>query len=824
LRADPNAALEFLQLVHPRGPWVLVAIKPDARDDPDGIVAETFHPASYHRASAWIAEHNGRGWGVYYHVNRVARPTSKKAERVDIALAPFLHVDSDPRLQDEDCSPEEWFAKEQARILAKFESPPGGIPVPTAVVDSGGGCNAVWLLEDPVDICGDLAKAEAHARYNLTLERAFEGDHCHNVDRVLRLPGTVNWPNEKKRERGRVPTMSKLVWWRPENVYPLARFTAAPPPAATVDEARGAIRGGGAPALAISGNVAHLGDVSQLARICRHGVEIPADLPAIIAEGRDPTNPNRFSGDRSRAVYYVCCELVRLGASDDDIYGVITDPDLGISAHVLDAGSGARNRAERQIRRARENAINPWIRELNDKHAVIGNYGGKCMIVEEVHDEILGRTRLEAQSYESFCQRYLPHTTKLKVHDKKGNLVEKDVPVAPFWFGHKLRRFYERVVFAPGKESPGNYNLWQGFAVDPVPGDAHVQWVAHVRDVVCAGDTKTFEYVWKWMARAVQRPWEPGQVALILRSPGQGTGKGTFAKWFGALFGRHYSHFSDPKQVTGNFNAALGGSVVVFVDEAFFAGDPRNSDAMKRLITEQTITVERKFVDATETLNCLHFIIASNHDWVVKIELDDRRYVFLDVSEHKKGDRAYWKAIDTAMRPVKEGGGNGLAHLLYALQTTDISDFDVTAFPKTAGHRDQRIRSMSPDEQWWFHKLSEGVLLPGATWTSTITKAHLLEDYYADMQRQRVTRPSTPTTLYKFLHRVCPPGWPKQARLRVADRGDPHPAPKSTAMPTYQFPELATCRAHWEANFGGAVEWPDEAADDDPPMRQASAF
>ncbi|MCI0348313.1 MAG: hypothetical protein L0Z53_02715 [Acidobacteriales bacterium] len=42
--------------------------------------------------------------------------------------------------------------------------------------------------------------------------RALRGDKgTWNLDRVMRLPGTTNWPDAVKRERGRVPADARLV-------------------------------------------------------------------------------------------------------------------------------------------------------------------------------------------------------------------------------------------------------------------------------------------------------------------------------------------------------------------------------------------------------------------------------------------------------------------------------------------------------------------------------------------------------------------------------------------------------------------------------------
>src|SRR5262245_30470355 len=56
----------------------------------------------------------------------------------------------------------------------------------------------------------------------------------------------------------------------------------------------------------------------------------------------------------------------------------------------------------------------------------------------------------------------------------------KRTPLAKFWLGHAQRRQYDNLVFRPGQEVPGAYNLWRGFAVRPVKGDCS-KFLAHLR-------------------------------------------------------------------------------------------------------------------------------------------------------------------------------------------------------------------------------------------------------------------------------------------------------------------------------------------------------
>src|SRR5262249_2307503 len=50
-----------------------------------------------------------------------------------------------------------------------------------------------------------------------------------NIDRILRLPGTINLPNEKKRKEGRTKCPTKLLWFNDAS-YPLDAFPSAARP------------------------------------------------------------------------------------------------------------------------------------------------------------------------------------------------------------------------------------------------------------------------------------------------------------------------------------------------------------------------------------------------------------------------------------------------------------------------------------------------------------------------------------------------------------------------------------------------------------------
>lgn len=187
---DADEAVDFLTWAYPAGPWALTAIEVEQRV----TWTQTYRPQTVRALCAFLLDHHLRN--IYWSCNLPIGDITKKAEKLEIVEAHFLHVDVDPRAGED-------VEAERVRILSRFEAPPDVIPRPSCVISSGGGYNALWRLAEPFAIGGDPARADELESYNRQLELAFGADHCHNVDRILRLPGSVNYPNAKKRAKGR---------------------------------------------------------------------------------------------------------------------------------------------------------------------------------------------------------------------------------------------------------------------------------------------------------------------------------------------------------------------------------------------------------------------------------------------------------------------------------------------------------------------------------------------------------------------------------------------------------------------------------------------
>ena len=99
------------------------------------------------------------------------------------------------------------FTGGEADVCAKLKSFP---LQPTVLLHTGGGAHAYWLLTVPIAITPDrIGQLES---LNAGFAKILGGDRCHDLPRILRVPGTTNLPDEKKRQKGRIPEPVRLLW------------------------------------------------------------------------------------------------------------------------------------------------------------------------------------------------------------------------------------------------------------------------------------------------------------------------------------------------------------------------------------------------------------------------------------------------------------------------------------------------------------------------------------------------------------------------------------------------------------------------------------
>ena len=764
MKPDTQATIDFLHLLRPQGPWNIVAIQPDGK----GICGATFHPGDENGVLAFLESNKKRN--IYYTLNPTLRDIQKKPSRADIEELAWLHVDLDPRARED-------VGDEQERILTLCGKMK---PEPTMVVYSGGGYQCLWKINDPMKIDGCEDAFEEAKLYNLQLEIQYGADHCHNVDRIMRLPGTINWPDKKKQAKGRVPALAKVETFNDVS-YSLSDFTKAP-------QVQSADKGFSGNTVHVPGNVKRLDDLDDL--------PVGDKCKRVIAMGHDPDEPSKWDS-RSEPCWWVICEMVRQGVDNETIYAIITDPDWSISEHVL-AQSRPHDYALRQLERAADYAIDPRLSEMNDQFAVV-QVGGTVRILKESEIPIGRGENRSVVDYMTWADFGNFFSNKfIEIVGANDNNIR--IPLGKWWQTHEQRRTYKGVCFVPGRECPGYYNLWKGFAYDARPGECGL-FLNHVKDNVCQGSDEWNRYLLGWMARMIQHPDRPGEVAIVLRGK-PGTGKGFLANQRGKLLGRQYLPVRDSNHIFGRFTQHLQECVFLFADEAFWAGNKKQEGMLKSLITEDTVLVEGKGTNAQISENFMHLMMASNEDWVVPVGSFDRRFFVLDVGDGNRRDRGYFSNI------VAELENGGYEALLHYLLTYDILDYDVTDVPSTSAHKEQTMFTLEPIQEWWYSKLQDGIVFhiagewPARVWANELQ--HDLTDY---LRTWSVKGTGNASILGRFMRQVLPEGYDRGQSNKSASVRQANGDRLMVSRPYfYDLPSLDAAREQWDVTFG-AAKW-----------------
>jgi len=268
-------------------------------------------------ALADAAKANTNGFNIYWTVNRVATGLNKKPAKYDIRAARFVHVDIDP--------PKSGGAFDRAEITAALQEI--ACP-PSFIIDSGGGLQAFWRLDGP---CGNLASIEA---INLQVRDWFEADACHNIDRLMRVPGSVNYPDKRKIARGRTPRLAGWAMVDEGVTYQPEDLAASFPPPRTPDPATARAL----PAMPLNTVLLTPDDLSL-------SVLDPLRLAINSPPGQD----------RSGDGLAVARLMANLGFADAQVMGVLLNPANPVSGHFLEQRDALRA-AARAIQLVRQDS------------------------------------------------------------------------------------------------------------------------------------------------------------------------------------------------------------------------------------------------------------------------------------------------------------------------------------------------------------------------------------------------------------------------------------------------------------------------------------
>jgi hypothetical protein len=671
----PNygAAIRYVTSI-PADPITLTSINPEG--GPTRTVTFKKSADAATKAMQWVKARQDEGRNIYCQDCSVAS-INKRPTKDDVNLLHAAHVDVDVKgahftIDD--------FATAKAEILAKINA---YNPPPSIVIDTGNGYQAFWYLADTLpSTFENIAKVEAVSK---RLASDLGGDACHDVAHLMRLPHTINFPNAKKRALGRVKCLSRIEsddrWI---NVYSLASLSSDP--------------------------------IEDIAEPENAAVDIPddvdlsgldADFRKLIVEG--PGARSFGDGTRSAYVYYVSAELIRQGFGDGQIAWITSNPYFAVSAHILDqkqrdpfaqalrAVRDLRAKGEAKIPSVAEDFAEPidvaTVKAVDDAAQKARRVWERDAAIVVTPPMFIDLTRHTLMSDKSFAKKYGHHFGKSK--SPAGDATKS-----------KMIARYDRAGYRPTppgktqesfeKDGETYYNLYRAPDIEPIFDAKPEIYLAHLRYLI-PDRASRIEFA-DWLAHIVQHPDQKTMFAPLFIGP-PGTGKSWLAEAMKVLVGAWNVSQPRNKTLTRDFNGWMAQRRLAIIHE--LKGKFETVEVLKDLITQTTIEINLKGIEAFEIENFVNFLTISNHDDAVPLDDDDRRWLGLECAKipfgalpKPSGNKpytrtpemdAYYTALFEAQPPDKPATDETRRFLGWLLKRNIVLDCQQIA-PATKAH------------------------------------------------------------------------------------------------------------------------------------------
>lgn len=754
LADTPTLSLQISELI-PMGQLTIATINP--LDKQSSVPCKTFMmPQQAAQAEVWVTEANAQGRNCYFHTN-VSDVTNKRLSKLDVKAARFAWADIDPDIK-------RFSSYEKARCYLNSLIP-SLMEHASIIIDSGNGLQVLYRLATPLNI-RDQESKEEYEIVNRAVAKCWNADSTQDCSRILRLPGTLNYPSQAKVDKGypSTPSIAKIIYCS-DMEYTLDSIQLA---------------------LGISPELIEQARAEYHAKSKGPKTSQAIAKIEITEQLRDRFDQFLGSNPSANARYLGSTQgLVDKSGSAMDM-GMATSMIRGgfnidqIRALLLDWQFGSKNNDRTQDRYWANIRQNSYARDEEITQEKIDAFWAQVKgnpidkvnldLTEPTSDELVeppdaidlinqeyAWDNLTREIYDIKNGLYVPAPKFYMHYDNVSYKPSEDAKATTLgrgWVKSPKRRCVKQLVLAPGKPATlkdGSLNTWRGFTVEPAPGDV-TPFIDLIHFVL--PNKAEREYCVKWLAKMIQEPGTKFLVSLVVWSIEEGVGKGLLFETVGSLF--HQRHF----KVVGNevfndqFTEWQSQKIFVIADEVSSADKRSTADRVKGWITATENNINVKNTAKYSEPNLIKYVFLSNHPDAVYLNDKDRRFFVAEAPDKKLPDEIRKNFVDW----IKAGGK---AQLMDYLLNHDTAEFDPTAPAPMSQSKIGMLDSNKSDLEQWV----ENALLKAQAKNHDLISTEDLAAHYNFGSRPTKCSGKTVATILKRM------GYKKLAKKAKFDNG-----------------------------------------------------
>lgn len=279
-----------------------------------------------------------------------------------------------------------------------------------------------------------------------------------------------------------------------------------------------------------------------------------------------------------------------------------------------------------------------------------------------------------------------------KQYDSNGQLHKED-------YGGDVKNIAKLIIQTRVWCKQGTLPLQMNYMRVEPDGEDHgeeVQLFLGLVKTACGNSEPLQHYVIRWMAHALQKPYELPGVVLILSGP-KGAGKDTPLDFLiKHVFGKYSAtNYVNNAQFFEKHDTGRKGMLLVKLEEADRLMCLKNASDLKGMITGSEVKYNPKGERAVTVPNFCRFAFTTNRGNPVDFGDNERRFVICACSGEKRGDLDYWTMIRDKL--FNDQAGKAVADYLLGI---DLTDFNIRRLPENEYQADVVEAELSSEQRF----------------------------------------------------------------------------------------------------------------------------